>query len=154
MSSRLTLAAALVLSLSACSPAVLKDVDIAALDAAINDTVGDPGTCVLIGETGSGETVHRFGSNVTCARVLPACDGASRTLGELLNVTAKTRQPINVSCPSSPDGGRTVAWAAGPIETHEELVYAAAMEGPNTPPGIVVADKLKNAFEKVGLIKR
>ena len=47
-----------------------------------------------------------------------------------------------------------MAWAAGPIETRDELVYAAAMEGPNTPPGVVVADKLKNAFVKVGLIQR
>ncbi|WP_310539984.1 hypothetical protein [Phenylobacterium sp.] len=154
MSPRLTLAAALALSLSACSPAVLKGVDIAALDAAINDKVGDPGTCVLIGETRSGEVVHRFGSNVTCARALPACNGATRTLEDLLNLTAKSRQPVNISCPSSPDGGRTVGWAAGPIETHDELVYAAAMEGPNTPPGVVIADKLRAAFEKVGLIKR
>ncbi|MFZ3006968.1 MAG: hypothetical protein WA047_12375 [Phenylobacterium sp.] len=146
--------AALALSLAGCSPAVLKGVDIPALDAAINATVGDPGTCVLIGETGSGEVVHRFGSNVTCGRALPACNGATRTLEDLLNITAKSRQPVNISCPSSPDGGRTVAWAAGPIETHDELVYAAAMEGPNTPPGVVIADKLTNAFEKVGLIRR
>lgn len=146
--------AALALSLAGCSPAVLKGVDISALDAAINATVGDPGTCVLIGETGSGEVVHRFGSNVTCGRALSACNGATRTLEDLLNITAKSRQPVNISCPSSPDGGRTVAWAAGPIETHDELVYAAAMEGPNTPPGVVIADKLTNAFEKVGLIRR
>ena len=148
------LAAALALGLTACSPAALKGVDIAALDAAINDTVGDPGTCVLIGETGSGETVHRFGSNVTCGRALPACNGASRTLDDLLKLTAKSRQPVNISCASSADGARMVGWAAGPIETHDELVYAAAMEGPNTPPGVIIADKLKNAFEKVGLIKR
>lgn len=154
MSPRLALAAALVLGLAACSPAVLKGVDIAALDAAINATVGDPGTCVLIGETGSGETVHRFGSNVTCGRALPACNGATRTLEDLLNVTAKSRKPVSISCASSPDGRRTVGWAAGPIETHDELVYAAVMEGPNTPPGVIIADKLKNAFEKVGLIKR
>lgn len=151
---RVLTTAALALSLAGCSPAVLKGVDINALDAAINATVGDPGTCVLIGETGSGEVVHRFGSNVTCGRALPACNGATRTLEDLLNITAKSRQPVNISCPSSPDGGRTVAWAAGPIETHDELVYAAAMEGPNTPPGVVIADKLTNAFEKVGLIRR
>lgn len=154
MSGRLALAAALALGLSACSPSALQGVDKGALDAAINAAIGDPGTCVLIGETGSGDTVHRYGSNVTCGRVLPACDGASRTLQDLLNITAKGRQAVNASCASSPDGGRTVAWAAGPIETHDELVYAAAMEGPNTPPGVVIADKLKNAFEKVGLIKR
>jgi hypothetical protein len=154
VSGRLALAAALALSLSACSPSALKGVDKGALDAAINATIGDPGTCVLIGETGSGDTVHRFGSNVTCGRVLPACDGASRTLEDLLKLTARSAQPVNASCASSPDGGRTVAWAAGPIETRDALVYAAAMEGPNTPPGVVIADKLKTAFEKVGLIQR
>ncbi len=154
MSVRFALAAVAAMSLSACSPAVLKGVNKDALDAAINDVVGDPGTCVLIGETGSGEVVHRFGSNVTCGRVLPACSGATRTLEDLLQITAKSRQPVNITCASSADGARTVGWAAGPIETHDELVYAAAMEGPNTPPGVVIADKLKHAFEKVGLIKR
>nr|QQZ49445.1 hypothetical protein JKL49_20990 [Phenylobacterium glaciei] len=151
---RFALVAVAALSLSACSPAVLKGVNQDALDAAINDVVGDPGTCVLIGETGSGEVVHRFGSNVTCGRALPACNGATRTLEDLLQITAKSRQPVNISCASSTDGARTVGWAAGPVETHDELVYAAAMEGANTPPGVVIADKLKHAFEKAGLIKR
>ena len=154
MNGRLALATVLALGLSACSPSALKGVDAGALDAAINATIGDPGTCVLIGEAGSGDTVHRFGSNVTGGRVLPACDGATRTLEDLLHLTAKGRQAVNASCASSPDGARSVAWAAGPIETRDELVYAAAMEGPNTPPGVVVADKLKNAFVKVGLIQR
>ena len=154
MSRRLALAAAALLSLAACSQGPLKGVDKDALDAAINNVVGDPGTCVLIGETGSGEVVHRFGSNVTCGRALPACNGATRTLEDLLQITAKSRQPVNISCASSADGVRTVGWAAGSIETHDELVYAAAMEGPNTPPGVVIADKLTHAFEKVGLIKR
>lgn len=154
MSPRLTLAMLLALGLTACSPAVLKGVNTDALDAAINDTVGDPGTCVLIGQTGSGEVVHRFGSNVTCGRVLAACNGGTRTLEDLLNLTAKSPQPVNISCASSPDGTRTVGWAAGPVETRDELVFAAAMEGPNTPPGVIIADKLKAAFEKVGLIKK
>lgn len=150
----LVLLAAVGLSLAACSPGAPKGIDKAALDAAVNERVGDPGTCVLIGETGSGEVVYRFGSNVTCGRVLPACNGATRTVDALLKVTAKSRAPANISCDSSPDGARTVAWAAGGVETHDELVYAAAMEGDKTPPGVVIADKLAAAFAAAGLIKK
>ena len=32
-----------------------------------------------------------------------------------------------------------------------DLVYAAVMDGEQTPPGIVVADKLKTAFQRAGL---
>ena len=154
MIARLSLLLLSSLALAGCGPKAPEGVDKRVLDAAVSQAVGDPGTCVLIGETGSGDTVHRFGSNVTCGRALPACDGASRTLEDLLKITAQSGQPVNVSCASSPDGGRTVAWAAGPIETRDALVYAAAMEGANTPPGVVIADKLKTAFEKVGLIQR
>ena len=154
MSRPSALAAAALLSLAACSEGPLKGIGKDALDAAINDRMGDPNTCVLIGEAGSGDLVHRFGSNVTCGHVLPACDGAARTVGGLLEATARSRQQVTISCASTADGARTVGWAAGPVETREDLVYAAAMEGPNTPPGMVIADKLKAAFEKVGLIRR
>ena len=43
-----------------------------------------------------------------------------------------------------------MAWAAGPVEGHD-LVYAAVMEGDLVPPGIVIADKLDDAFAKAGL---
>ena len=33
--------------------------------------------------------------------------------------------PVNASCPSLPDGSRTVAWNAGRVEGKSGLVYAA-----------------------------
>ena len=79
-------------------------------------------------------------------------------LGEISSVAAKAcssplggAPPVNASCPSLPDGSRTVAWNAGPVEGKSGLVYAAVMEGEKTPPGIVIADKLKAVFAKAGI---
>lgn len=134
-------------ALAACAPKAPDGVDKAVLDTAINTAIGDPGTCVLIAK--GGESVYRFGSNVVCGRSLPTCEGAAtRTAADFL--AAGDPPSLTASCPSTPDGQRIVAWARGPIEG-SDLVYAAVMEGPNTPPGVVVADKLKSAFRKAGL---
>lgn len=153
MSARLSFLLPLFLSLSlaACGPKAPEGVDRAALDGAINQAVGDPGTCVLIAEAG-GRQVYRFGTHAVCGRKLPACAGEEvRTAGDVLRLVADGRQVDTASC-ASPSPGRRVAWAAGPI-VGSKLVYAAVMEGPNTPPGIVVADKLQTAFRKAGLVE-
>ncbi len=146
-------ALALLAGLAACSPGARSGLDDRALEAAIGERVGDPGTCVMVGAGGSGNLLYRFGSNLTCGRALPDCQGASRTVESLLRLTAPTGAETRASCASSPDGARTVGWASGGIDTRDDLVYAAAMEGPNTPPGVVIADKLAAAFRAAGLSK-
>ena len=129
------------LALGACSRADLpKD----ALDSAVNDAVGDPNSCVLIGSKDG--VAYRFGSHVACAAKWPDCNGGLRSAEDLLKLGA----PLTASCPSSADGARGVGWAAGPVEG-KPLSYAAAMEGENTPPGVIIADKLKAAFKRAGL---
>ena len=88
---------------------------------------------------------------MTCARVLNDCLGGQREVAALLQAAVGGAPPVNASCASLADGSRTVAWNAGPVEGKSGLVYAAVMEGEKTPPGIVIADKLKVAFAKAGL---
>jgi hypothetical protein len=148
---RLTAIALTALALGACSPGAPKGVDKTELDFAINEAIGDPATCVLIAR--GDEVVYRFGSNVTCGRKLPACDGAAvREVKDLLPSAPKAGAArMTASCSSTADGSRSVAWAAGPIAGREDLTYAAVMEGTATPPGLVVADKLDGAFARAGL---
>jgi hypothetical protein len=122
----------------------------AAVDTAVNDAIGDPNSCVLIGKTGGG-VVYQYGTHEVCGASWPTCQGsASGAVASLLAQVSKGGAPVEVSCPSNPDGSRGVAWAAGPVEGHA-LAYAARMEGPATPPGRVIAEKLKTAFKRAGL---
>lgn len=139
----------LTLAFAACSPQAPEGVDKRVLDAAVAEAIGDPSTCVLIAERGGGQ-VYRFGTHRVCGRRLPACGpGPNRTVGELLDEAAAGRAFVPASCRSLARN-RGVAWAAGPI-AGRPLVYAAVMEGPNIPPGLVIADKLESAFERAGL---
>lgn len=150
MTARLTLAFLIPLALAACGPKAPEGVDQRVLDAAINQAVGDPGTCVLIAEAG-GRQVYRFGTHAVCGRKLPDCAaGAVRTAGDLLDRAARADKLETASC-ASPTAGRRVAWAWGPI-AGAPYAYAAVMEGPNTPPGIVVDDKLQAAFRRAGVV--
>ncbi len=150
-----TLAAAVLLAalaLAGCSPGAPKGVSKDVLDEAVTAQIGDPNTCVLIGAAGSGAVVYQFGSHVTCGKAWPSCDSAeARTTDTLLKAVAHGAPPVQASCRSAPDGSRGVGWAAGPVSGHADLVYAAAMEGANTPPGVIIADKLRQAFERAGL---
>jgi hypothetical protein len=137
------------LTLAACGPKAPEGVDKRVLDAAINQAVGDPGTCVLIAKAGGGQ-VYRFGTHAVCGRKLPACAGdVLRTAGDVLDRVAEGRKVDTASCTSTAPG-RRVAWAAGPI-AGSDLVYSAVMEGANTPPGLVVDDKLQAAFRRAGV---
>jgi len=143
-------ALAILAILGACSPGAPEGVSKAALDAAVDGAIGDPNTCVLIGKP-TGGVVYRYGTHETCGATWPACQGgASGTVESLLAQVSKGGAPVEVSCPSNPDGSRGVALAAGPIPGRD-LVYAARMEGPATPPGRVIAEKLKAAFHRAGL---
>ena len=146
-------AALAALSLAACSPGAPPGVNRDDLDAAVSKAVGDPNTCVLIAEAGSGKVLYRYNSATTCAREFPACDApGTRKLASLLDVTAKDRQPRALSCNTQADASRGVGWAAGPI-AGTELVYAAMMEGERAFPGRMMADRLEGAFRKAGVSK-
>ena len=149
MIARLSLLLLSSLALAGCGPKAPEGVDKRVLDAAVSQAVGDPGTCVLIAEAGGGQ-VYRFGTHAVCGRKLPACAGqVLQTTGDLLKKVAAGRKVDTASC-ASVSPGRRVGWAAGPIQG-SALVYAAVMEGPNTPPGLVIDDKLQTAFRKAGL---
>ena len=133
--------------LSGCAPPLPGGVTKTALDSAITQAIGDPNTCVLIAQ--AGKVSYRYGSHVVCGKAWPSCRGAEvRKVDDLLNA-AKT--PDTASCNSSPDGTRGVSWASGPVAGHSDLTYAAVMEGKAVPPGIVMIDKLAEAFRSAGL---
>jgi hypothetical protein len=146
------LALAAVLALTACGPQAPKGISHDLLETAINGAVGDPNTCVLIGDAKSGRVVYQFGSHVTCGKAWPSCDaGADRTTDALLKSTVRGGPAVRSSCPSNTEGSRGVGWAAGYIGGHPELAFAATMEGKSTPPGVIIADKLEGAFKAAGL---
>ncbi len=138
---------AILVMLSGCAPPLPGGVTKAGLDAAITQAIGDPNTCVLIAQ--GGKVSYRYGTNVVCGRAWPSCQvAATRKVDDLLEA-AKT--PATASCHSSPDGSRGVSWASGPVAGHPDLAYAAVMEGKTVPPGIVMVDKLAEAFRGAGL---
>lgn len=123
------------------------------LDAAVSKAVGDPNTCVLIAEAGSGKVLYRYNSATTCAREFPACDQpGTRKLSGLLDAVAKDGQPRTLSCNTQADASRGVGWAAGPV-AGTKFVYAAMMEGERAFPGRMMADRLEGAFRKAGVSK-
>ncbi|HEX3363637.1 hypothetical protein [Phenylobacterium sp.] len=142
------------LALGACSPGAPKGVDKDTLDAAVSRAIGDPASCLLIAEQGSGKLVYRYNTHTACARPLPACAGAGateqQTLDQLLKATLKDGQPRTLSCSSTSDASRGVGWASGPIPG-KGLVYAAMMEGDRAFPGRMMADRLASAFKDAGL---
>ena len=142
--------------LAACSPDAPKGVDKETLDNAISKAIGDPATCLLIAEQGSGKLVYRYNTHIACDRELPACTAtgvtgpATQTPDDLLKATLKDGQTRTLSCSSTQDASRGVGWAAGPIPG-KGLVYAAMMEGDRAFPGRMMADRLARAFKDAGL---
>jgi hypothetical protein len=144
-------AALAALALCACQPGAPPGVDKDRLDEAVSRAVGDPNTCVLIAPSGTSKVAFRYNSRITCARPLPACSGpGQQTVGDLLKAVARDGAPRTASCPSSPDGSRGVAWAAGPV-AGRGLIYAAVMEGERAFPGRMVSERLARAFKDAGL---
>jgi hypothetical protein len=148
------LASLSVLALGACSPGAPKGVDKETLDAAVSRAIGDPASCLLIAEQGSGKLVYRYNTHIACDRALPACagPGANRqqTINQLLKATLKDGQPRTLSCSSTNDASRGVGWSSGPIPG-KGLVYAAMMEGDRAFPGRMMAERLATAFKNAGL---
>lgn len=124
-----------------------------ALDEAVARAIGDPSTCVLIAEAGSGRVNYRYNTPAVCGRAFPACDGpGTRKLKALLEATARDRQPRTLSCNTQADASRGVGWASGPI-AGTDLVYAAMMEGDRAFPGRMMADRLETAFRRAKVSK-
>jgi hypothetical protein len=153
---RAALALAAVAALAACGPKLPKGVDAQALDQAVSDAIGDPGTCVLLGRKGSGEVVWRYNTHTACARGLPACDAPrSQTVEGLLKATAADGRPRRLSCNTAADGSRGVGWASGPVPAGRSgdggLVYAAVMEGTRALPGRIMAERVEGALHDAGV---
>lgn len=148
-------ALAVCLLVGACSSG-LKGVDEAALNDAVGKAIGDPSTCVLLVDHG-GKVLWRYGTHMTCARELPSCGKPSETLTiEDLASAAAKGEAVAISCPSSPDGLRSVGWASGPVQSspkahHAPLAFAALMEGERALPGREITARLTDAFADAGL---
>lgn len=123
------------------------------LDEAVSRAIGDPNSCLLIAQAGSGKLYYRYNTHTACDRELPSCEGAAKDkVGKLLDRTVESRRPVQLSCNSKADGSRGVGWAAGPIEG-TDLVYAAMMEGDRAFPGRMMADRLEGAFRRAKVSK-
>jgi len=141
----------LALTVAACSPGLPAGVSQERLDEAVSSAIGDPASCLLIGEAGSGRVVYRYNTNVACGRELPSCEGArTQTTGDLLKATARDGLARQQSCDTLADGSRGVGWASGPV-AGRPLVYAAMMEGERAFPGLMMAERLARAFKRAGL---
>jgi hypothetical protein len=141
--------------LSACSPGAPPGVDREQLDAAVSRAIGDPNSCLLIAEAGSGKVLYRYNTHTACERKLPSCEGSDKSetkIAQLLERTAQTRAAVQLSCDSLEDASRGVGWAAGPIEG-TDMVYAAMMEGDRAFPGRMMADRLEGAFRRTKVSK-
>ena len=137
--------------LAACAPGLPKGVSATLLDAAIEQRLGDPNTCVLIGPARSGAVTYRYGSHVVCAQAWPACVGVGPDITPKDTLKTAITSRRTASCPSGADPSRSVGWAAGPVPGRAGLAYSAVMEGQSTPPGVVIAEKLEGALKAAGL---
>ena len=89
------------------------------LDDGIAATIGDPTTCVLVVEKGSGKVVYRYGRYMTCGVSFPSCQGAKTTTADDLAKAAAAGEARSASC-GSPAGG--VGYVLGPGADHQAPV--------------------------------
>ena len=140
-------------ALVACTPPSGRGLNHAALDNAIAQAIGGPSTCLLLADRASGKVVYRFGDEIACVRTLPQCDGPGlMNTGDALKLADRPGGRL-ASCPDSPDGSRSVGWAAGRVQSahNRDLTYSAVMEGQNALPGHIMASRLYDAFAAAGL---
>lgn len=153
---RRLLALGLISTLAACTPPAPKGIDRQTLVDAVGSAIGDPGTCVLLVERGSGKLAWRYGMAPVCNFQRPSCVAGGGTLSanDLAKAAAKgdVRQ---ISCANANAPG-SVAWASGPVPAkdkaaHGDLVYAAVMDGERALPGVEIARRLESALARAGL---
>lgn len=148
---RTALSLAAALALAACAPPGAKGLHDSQLDNQIAQAVGDPATCVLLADRATGQVVYRYGEDFNCSRALPACDSpGTLSAKSALRFAANGRM---ASCPSVPDGSRTVGWAEGRVLSAKgrDLIYSAVMEGQRALPGHEINARLFDAFQKAGV---
>ena len=143
---------ALLLAVAACAPGAPKGIDKDKLDDAVGTAIGDPGSCVLVLQKGSGKVVWRYGSRITCARGLPSCVGqATQTIDDVAAAAAKGLEQTQ-SCNSLADGSRGVGWVSGTAgDPSRNLAYAAVLESDRALPGREMKLRLESAFKKAGM---
>lgn len=143
----------LALLLAACAPKAPGGIDTATLDSEIGNRIGSPSTCVLIADQ-TGATVYRYGSNTTCGRELPACAQPGNVTAPDVLKAALAGDARLVSCDSTPDASRTVAWASGLVPASAGkpggYVFAVAMEGVEALPGREIKTRLEPMWPKAG----
>jgi hypothetical protein len=130
-------------AMAACSPSGPKGVDTDVLAEAVGEAVGDPGTCVVLAERGSGKIVWRSAKSYVCGRTLPSCVAPTETSVEALAKRTAKGGALMTGCSN-------VSWSAGPTR-REDIVFAAVMQGERALPGIEIARRLDKAFERAGL---
>jgi hypothetical protein len=143
---------AIAASLGACAPKSAQGLQTTQLDNQVAAAIGDPSTCLLLVDAKTGQVVYRYGTDFNCARTLPACDVTGEMSAKAAIQYATRPGGRMASCPSVPDGSRTVGWAEGRVQsTKRELVYSAVMEGDRALPGHEINARLYDAFQKAGV---
>lgn len=142
--------------LAACEPGGPKGVEPDRLTTEIGGAIGDPNTCVLIVEQGSGKLVYRYGTPLRCARPLPECSKPGEINTESLAKLAAAGDVRTISCDAGPEGADRVGWATGPVvksagSKYGDLAYAAVMVGPSVLPGREIKARLEPALKRAGM---
>ncbi len=141
--------------LTACAPKLPDSVDEARLGETVGRAIGSPSTCVIVADA-AGRMVWRGGGYITCARLLPTCEGGAAVTAEAVLKASLDKPARFLSCPTSPsDGVNTVGWAMGPVPAGQGkpssgLRYVAVMEGERALPGREVQERVEHAFARAG----
>jgi predicted small lipoprotein YifL len=139
------------LALAACGPRA-PAFPSEALDQAVEASIGDPSTCVLIVDRATGKTVYSYNGGFDCVRGLPACDRPGFLTATQALAFATLPDGRKTSCNSVADGSRTVGWAAGRVPSAKhDYIYSAVMEGQRALPGQEMAARLDDDFSNAGL---
>ena len=141
----------LLLPLAACGPREPK-LPSDALDRAIESSIGDPSTCVLVVDHSTGNTVYSYNNGFDCVRGLPACDRPGFLTARQALAFATLPDGRKASCNSNADGSRTVGWAEGRVQSAKgDFIYSAMMEGQSALPGQEISARLDAACANAGL---
>jgi hypothetical protein len=141
------------IALAGCQPKPPQGIDLDRMAENVGQSVGDPGTCVLLVRKSDAKPVWRYGLRFNCLRPLPDCSGSTRTANDLASVAARGDR-IAVSCASVPDASRQVSWATGSAGApSRDLAFVAMMEltSERSLPGREMVTRLNSAFARSGL---